>query len=277
MENCLKPKTIWQINKKTKVGNYYVVPCGQCPLCKNSRRMGWLMRIESEHKKTQYPNAWFLTLTYNEKKVPRKKGIKTLYKRHPQLFFKRLRKTGAKIKYILVGEYGKRTERPHYHVICWTTASVDAIDKAWNYGHVHYRGIGKESILYTLKYIIDPRQGDNEVKQKEYAVFSQGLGLSYMTTAMYYYHNPEKGKPKFTCIIDGREVPLPRYYRHKIFTKYQLRTNAGEQYYRALKAKHSAMKKLKKLGHPIASKAYKAKVLAKAEKIVFKNKSIQTL
>lgn len=256
MENCVYPKIITQ-----KTGQRNVVPCGKCGLCLNSKRMNWLMRIEQENSKTRLPYQWFLTLTYNEKRVPRKRGVKTLYKRHPQLFFKRLRKAGEIIKYILVGEYGSKTQRPHYHIICWTTADASAIDNAWSYGHVHYRKVARESVLYTLKYILNPRQGDNEVKQKEYAVFSKGLGLVYMDKTMYDWHTRDYENPKLFTIIEGRKVPLPRYYRNKIFTKYQLRQNAIDQYYRALKQKMKAIKRLKELGHKSAFKAYRAQVI----------------
>lgn len=181
MDNCVNPITIkHQCKPYERDGIVFTtytvkVPCGKCLLCLNSKRMNWLMRIESEHVKTEMPYQWFLTMTYNERKVPRKNGVRTLYKRHPQLFFKRVRKAGHQVKYILVGEYGSRTERPHYHCIIWTTASHEVIDRAWNYGHVHYRNISRESVLYTLKYILNPRQGDNKVKQKEYAVFLKGL------------------------------------------------------------------------------------------------------
>lgn len=256
MENCIYPKKITQ-----KDGTTNVVPCNKCARCLNSRRMNWLMRIEMENKKTQLPNQWFLTLTYNEKKCPRKRGVRTLYKRHPQLFFKRIRKLGETIKYILVGEYGGQTERPHYHLICWTSASCEIIDRAWSYGYVHYRQIARESILYTLKYILNPRQGDNQVKQKEYAVFSKGLGLAYLTTEMYDWHTRDYDNPKFFTIIGSRKIPLPRYYRMKIFTKYQLRQNAIDMYYVALKRKMQAIRRLKELGYKSAFKAYRAQVI----------------
>lgn len=42
----------------------------------------------------------------------------TLRKRHYQLFFKRLRKWyGKPIRYFGTGEYGSKTQRPHYHFI----------------------------------------------------------------------------------------------------------------------------------------------------------------
>lgn len=233
------------------------------------------MRIKYEMRYTQLPKGYFLTLTYNEKKVPRKKGVRTLYKRHPQLFLKRLRKAGHKVKYILVGEYGTRTSRPHYHAIFWTTAQPQAIDKAWNYGHVYYGSITEATIWYTLKYILNPRQGDNEIKQKEYAVFSKGIGLSYLTNAMYEYHTADYENPKFDTIFEGKKYPLPRYYRKKIFTKYQLKKNAIKQYYKSLKSRFDDYRILKEKRYKNPWKARKSKQKIKALKII-KSQKVKT-
>lgn len=245
MDNCVNPQTIY--NKS--LGANITVQCGKCPLCIHSHRMNWLMRCEQESLKSQLPNHWFITLTYNEKKVPRKRGVRTLFKRHPQLFIKRLRKAGHTIKYILVGEYGTETERPHYHMLAWTNASVQDIDKAWNYGHVHYRKMERETILYTLKYVLNPRQGDNTNKQREYVVYSKGIGLGYLTTQMYYYHTEDYENPIYTTVINGKRIPLPRYYRKKIFTKYQNYLHAVQMYYKALKDKMRSIRRFKEYGY----------------------------
>lgn len=245
MDNCTNPQIIFNKSLNSNI----TVQCGKCPLCIHSHRMNWLMRCEQESLKSLLPNHWFITLTYNEKKVPRKRGVRTLYKRHPQLFFKRLRKAGFKIKYILVGEYGSETERPHYHMLCWTDASFESIDKAWSYGMVHYREMARQTILYTLKYVLNPRQGDNQQKQREYAVYSKGIGLSYLTTAMYEYHTGDYQNPVYTTLIDQKIVPLPRYYRKKIFTKYQNYLHAVKMYYDALKDKMRLIRKFKKYGY----------------------------
>lgn len=227
---------------------YVQVPCNKCIECFHRKRSEWWFRVEQENKYNMQPYRWFLTLTYSESKVPRKRGTKTLLKRHPQLFFKRLRKAGYKVKYILVGEYGSQTQRPHYHVIMWTDAPTKEIDRCWHYGHVHYRQIAKETVFYTLKYILNPRQGDNEVKQKEYAVFSQGIGLQYLTEAMYDYHTVDFENPKFNANIAGEEVPLPRYYRMKIFTSYQIKIHAYKQSILAVRKTFDEYRQLKKQG-----------------------------
>lgn len=276
MDNCInpkkltiKPKQLTSKVKKIPVKESYkqVVPCGKCPLCLRTKQLSWYMRVEQEIKYSEYPNHLFLTLTYNEQKIPKRKGVRTLYKRHPQLFFKRLRKAGHKVKYILVGEYGTKTARPHYHAILWTTAKPQAIDKAWTYGHVHHGHLTKASIFYALKYILNPRTGDNEAKQREYAVFSKGIGLGYLTEAMYNYHTKDYENPRFTTIFQGKEVPLPRYYRQKIFTKYQIRANAERQYYASLRKRFNDYRKLKERGYKNPWYDRKRRIRDKAIKI----------
>ncbi len=271
----VKPRTL--INHSTKKiipsnVSEQLVPCGKCPMCLKSKQMQWIFRINQEIKYNEFPNSYFITLTYAENRVPKRKGVKTLYKRHPQLFLKRLRKAGHKIKYILVGEYGTKTSRPHYHLLCWTTANETAIEKAWSHGHIHVGKIQPASIGYVLKYILNPRQGDNEIKQKEYAVFSKGLGLAYLTPAMYNYHAGDYQNPRLTTIIDGREIPLPRYYRQKIFTKYQLRSNAVKQYYKSLRKRFDDYRYLKSVGVRHPWKERKNRMREKALRIIRRQK-----
>lgn len=244
---CLSPITV------KHGGESHRVPCSRCAMCLQTKRQSWLFRLTHESRNQMMP-AFFLTLTYNEKHVPRLKGKRTLYFRHVQLFFKRLRKSGALLKYVAVGEYGTLTGRPHYHVILWTTASTELISQKWHYGNVHFGTLTNASILYTLKYIIQPKQGDNETRQKTRAQFSKGLGISYMTTALYEWHNPDGTleNAKFYSIIDGKKVPLPRYYRTKIFHNWLQKEHGKEVYYESIKRKRKELRRLRKFHkHPL--------------------------
>lgn len=238
MASCIKPITV---KHKDAV---HRVPCGNCAFCLKSKRQQWIFRLHQEARTQENP-AWFLTLTYDEKHVPRKKGVKTLYFRHVQLFFKRLRKAKYVIKYVAVGEYGSETQRPHYHVIAWTNAPTEAIEKAWHYGAVHFGSLTPASIAYTLKYIVQPKHGDNETKQKTRAQFSKGLGASYLTAAVHEYHSGDEEHPIFESRYGQSIVALPRYYRNKIFTKYQLGINRSIQYWRSIKDRRAEIRRLR--------------------------------
>ena len=96
------------------------VPCGNCLICRNKKVNSWKFRATCESA-TSDNNVYFVTLTYAPKFFPRY-GV---HKSAIQLFMKRLRmkltRLGIEhhIKYFAVGEYGKRTRRPHYHLLLW--------------------------------------------------------------------------------------------------------------------------------------------------------------
>ena len=77
----------------------------------------WSFRLREELKDSE--SAHFLTLTYDDEHIIiTGNNEPTLYKRDVQLFLKSLRKLQKqKIKYYFVGEYGGKTDRPHYHAI----------------------------------------------------------------------------------------------------------------------------------------------------------------
>lgn len=58
------------------------------------------------------PNGCFITLTYNDEHLPEDGSLDH---KHWQLFAKKLRHHLGNFRYLQCGEYGTRTERPHYH------------------------------------------------------------------------------------------------------------------------------------------------------------------
>lgn len=99
---------------------FQYVPCGECELCKQAKRVDIVRRAELASLEYACPPYQF-KLTYDDEHLPK---YSELQYRDVQLFFKRLRKKLASLhlptdfKYIVAGEYGsKNTHRPHYHVI----------------------------------------------------------------------------------------------------------------------------------------------------------------
>lgn len=267
--SCIKPIIVKQSTGRHRV------PCGKCAFCLKAKRDQWLFRLHHETRTQQMP-AYFLTLTYDEKHVPRKKGVKTLYFRHLQLYFKKIRKEGYNIKYVAVGEYGSQTLRPHYHAILWTTASCEVLSEKWHHGSVHFGNLTAASIAYTLKYIVQPKQGDNETKQRSRLQASKGIGASYLTAEVHEYHSGDEENPVFESRIDGAVRPLPRYYRTKIFTKYQLGLNRDFQTKRATKQYRDEYRRLMKF-QPNVKDYIKQRQRHNADQIVTKTKFNQVL
>lgn len=251
------------ITVKNKSG-VHRVPCGKCAFCLVAKRSAWMFRIHHEMRNQDKP-GWFLTLTYDEKHVPRvRRPTKedpegkvvrlSLRFRDVQLFLKRLRKEKFYAKYICVGEYGPETLRPHYHIIVWTDATVEAMERAWFYGRIHYGRLSMASAMYTLKYIIQPKPPAYEGVERPRAQFSKGLGLAYLGTdwivgsQMMDYHNPDGGTPNFHSVVDGRKVALPRYYRNKIFSNAQQKFNGSKVKWESIRRRRETMRVLLKRG-----------------------------
>lgn len=234
-------------------GNRQYVPCGKCAFCLMNKRSSWMFRIHHEMKDQMYP-GYFLTLTYSERFVRRVNGKLSLYFRHIQLFLKKLRKRKRYCKYICVGEYGSETYRPHYHMMLWTDATTDELESCWStasgvsLGAIHFGTLTMASAMYTLKYIIQPKPPVYEGVQRPRAQFSRGLGLSYLTTEVYEFHTDDYDSPVFYSYIDGAKVALPRYFRGKIFTKFQTRKNSHTIKWRSIKERRKLMRALLKQG-----------------------------
>lgn len=145
---------------------YIEVPCNHCDVCKERKISAFVQRCKLE---TQCYDCrpWFITLTYDNNHLP-EKGVSI---DEVQRFLKRLRinlvRSGfnKRIRYVLVGEYGKNTHRPHYHAILWNIGAkthkqylqlVDILDKSWNNGFIQHRIINPENdkaFYYTAKYL----------------------------------------------------------------------------------------------------------------------------
>lgn len=225
-------------------GVTHVVPCGKCAFCLVNKRSSWMFRIHHEMR-SQLSPGYFLTLTYGERYVKRvSDGRLSLRFRDVQLYLKRLRKLRHYCKYVCVGEYGGQTKRPHYHMLLWTTATPELLQKEWKYGLIHFGRITMASAMYCLKYIIQPKQREVDGIERTRAQFSKGLGLSYLSTAVYDYHTLDYDAPVLFSVIDGRKVALPRYYRKKIFTKYQMRKECSKIKWESIRKKRKYMRQL---------------------------------
>jgi hypothetical protein len=218
------------------------VPCGKCYDCRMRIVTQWAFRLQQEENICT--SSHFVTLTYNTESVPiSKKGFMTLDKEsHLKNFFKKLRNkyryraknplTGKmkyyydkvpKIKYFAVGEYGFQRERPHYHIILFN-ADANYIVDSWNYGDVHIGNVQEGSIIYCLKYVM--KEGKipkhkNDDRIPEFRRSSTKLGIHYLTPGAIKYHRQNITKPITT--LNGFKVPIPRYFRKKIWTEDELR------------------------------------------------------
>lgn len=203
------------------------VPCGHCEKCVKRRQSAWSFRLLQEEKVCT--SSIFLTLTYGTQKVPiTKNGFMTLHKKDAQNFMKRLRKAHpntARLKYYLVGEYGGKTYRPHFHMILFN-ADIKHIQPAWNQGQIHYGKVEAASVGYALKYMCKAKGSRiplhrNDDRLPEFALMSKGLGLSYLTEKMIAWHHDDEDNRMYCNLTDGKKISMPRYFKQKIYSDEQ--------------------------------------------------------
>lgn len=204
------------------------VPCGRCIGCKLERSRQWALRIV--HETRLHAESAFLTLTFDDKSLPRSGSVDV---RDVQLFMKRLRKLRPQgLRFFACGEYGELTGRPHYHILLMNTSfpdmkfykrsgqhslSVSAeCSKIWNFGDHFIGEVSFESAAYVARYCTKKITGPDAAehyrgRQPEFVCMSRkpGIGLEWFNK---YYG---EAYARDSAIANAREVALPRYYDSK--------------------------------------------------------------
>ena len=181
----------------------------------------------------------FITLTYSDQNLPKHNSLK---KSHFQKFIRSLRKTTAKkIRFYMCGEYGDRTNRPHYHAILFGYKFPDTylwgirndnrvyrsplLEQKWTHGHSEIGSVTFKSAAYVARYIMKKQNGENA--KTHYAVLNldgeiigqrlpeytnmslkPGIGKSW-----YDKHKMDLFPHDYAVTPDGRKMPTPTYYR----------------------------------------------------------------
>ena len=206
-------------------------PCGRCLPCRINKARTWQHRIMLETN--SHDDSIFVTLTYSDDFLPiTSRGDPTLVKTDLQKFFKRLRRrlNEKTIRYFAVGEYGDRTERPHYHTCIFgldpSLNTRSDIESAWSIkhnpiGHVHIGRVEKESARYiagyTIKKLTDPNDERLQGRYPEFMLSSRkGGGIGAQEVRRIAKHL--KKSPYFdvdqiinTFQIGGKNYPLGSY------------------------------------------------------------------
>lgn len=222
---CVTPLQLSKDGNSSSLRDTYKmqqVPCGKCLDCKKARVNSWYVRLLEEKKISS--SAKFVTLTYDDDTIPYSDSyLPSLDYGDVQRFIKRLRKVdqkpGQSIKYFIVGEYGSKTGRPHYHAIMFNVVDIENVRKEWHYGHIHVGEVTDSSIYYTLKYTLKDLGKDKEPidRKPEKALISHKMGLSYLTPEMVKYYKDDPSRS--VTMLGNKKTALPRYYREKLFTE----------------------------------------------------------
>lgn len=197
---CGNPQVIHKVNDLTGHYDRYVVPCGKCFLCRmrQKREIAFRCMLEAQCCKRSY----FMTLTYSQEP-------ETLDYKDIQLFVKRLRKRGMKMKYLFCSDVGEMRGRKHWHGLVFIDDCSPPIDitDSWDLGFCDCRPCNDARVGYATGYAI------KKVLHAELPTichFSQRLGLDWCLKHL--------DKIKKDCCIwfGGLRYGLPRYFRKKI-------------------------------------------------------------
>lgn len=230
------------VNKKTGKRTLHnedvYVRCGSCYACRITRLRSWIFRFQQEE--THCVSSYFVTLTYSTEHVPiTELGHLTLNYKDVQLFLKRLRKENSnKIRFCCVGEYGSQGDRPHYHLLMfnldpfynpfknsWFNADIEyqvtKLEKLWGKGLVHVGTVTNKSIAYCMDYVMTKRVSNLYDRDREFCVFSKGIGSDYIDDATLKFH--QANLDKISVNYQGDNYPMPRYYKNRLFDDKQLK------------------------------------------------------
>ena len=217
-----------------------VVPCGQCIGCRLERSRQWAVRCV--HEAQLHEHNSYITLTYNDKHLP---SGNTLVKKHFQDFMKRLRKgNGHRIRYFHCGEYGDRSDRPHYHALLFGHDFSDKVpwkkndrgellytsedlEEKWGKGFCSIGAVTFDSAAYVARYIMKKVTGDGaeehyehickttgEITQRqpEYVTMSRRPGIA----AEWFEAFADDVYPSDFITVRGVKMRPPKYYDRQL-------------------------------------------------------------
>lgn len=261
---CLSKKILSKVPSYLASGytRYYPVSCGKCIECLKRDQKEWCFRMLQEYENTR--SGVFVTLTYNDAYLPiNSEGFGSLCYRDVQLFMKRLRKSYNNersnsdfdnLRFWCCGEYGKRTGRPHYHLIIYGLKRKywHLINKSWQHGFIYLGyNFNEKCINYVSKYvsklgIVKNTSGivgsdkwcDDRNVCRCFRHMSLGLGRKYVENReLINYHLNITDKPinnySFVCFVNGkRKYSTPILECNRVSEKGDIIKFSLPRYYR---------------------------------------------
>lgn len=233
------------------------------------------------HEKQMYENNSFITLTYNEEKIPQGKSLaysdyqgfmKRLLQHAKREYWRTIRKDSVRIKprtglptksrreirfgqsnaikkildqqnaprFYMCGEYGERTQRPHYHAIIFgydfpdkkffaktktgeTLYTSEILKKLWGKGHTTTGEVTFQSAAYVARYITKKITGQKAQQHYEYIDLETGeitnrtpefnhMSLKPGIGARWLERYTADVYPEGKVLVRGHKSKSPKYY-----------------------------------------------------------------
>jgi hypothetical protein len=199
------------------------------------------------HERQMHTQAWFLTLTYNDDRIPENGALNP---DHLRRFFKSMRRRekaaaerqGRKpnpLRYYACGEYGERTKRPHYHAVLFGTDLLDldplrtdnghtvwrseTVESAWSHGFSELGTVTAKSCAYVAGYVrkkvkraanpyyytrVNPLTGELVELHEEFQRMSLRPAIARGWIERYW----QDVYPRDEVRLNGMTFKPPRYY-----------------------------------------------------------------
>lgn len=235
----------YPINRKAGPAQLDIkVPCGQCICCRITQRQEKATRLLLESLSPRYNgnNLW-ITLTYAPEHYPQDGSVS---KQEMQMFMKRVRNyvkrqlhSDAPVRYALVGEYGSKTQRAHYHVVLFgiNDITVDSfmnarsklVETCWTKGLYHADNWSSGRCEYLAGYITKKFTSESpDGREPEFYLASKHpmLGIDHVeiiANAMKTYFDEttlkqycETHTVPSLIRIEGKLYPLDKFFRQKL-------------------------------------------------------------
>lgn len=202
--------------------------CRQCLPCRINLRRTWAFRMCLES--VLHAASTFGTLTYADEFVP---PGGTLAPRDATLFLKRIRKrlSPVRVRYFLCGEYGERTQRPHYHLVLFGIGPDVAplAQECWPQGFVMFAPFSWATANYIAGYVTKKMTSVDDSRlngrHPEFARMSTspGLGAHAMRDVAATLNDAhgarlvaEAGDAPGVLRMGSRMLPLGRYLKRRL-------------------------------------------------------------
>jgi hypothetical protein len=167
------------------------VPCGKCWACLKNKESDLIAKVLMEQDVSDW--GVFLTLTYDDKKLPSHMSAKRLDRLDIKRWLARLRKKHS-FRYLIAGEYGKRKQRAHWHAILLGVGMPPEIPQhnanfqnmpSWRYGFTYVEEANFKTIRYCAKYLTkskSPEAKASGIQEQEMVLYSKNppLGIRYV-------------------------------------------------------------------------------------------------
>ena len=231
----------------------FAVPCGKCYDCRRSLANSFVLRCRSEFQHSVC--AFFLTLTYDDKNVRyynpcdrvsrrmeidlvESRGCKyfgmyqnfVLDKVDAERFCRSMQKSIKRysesllFRYVLNGEYGLFTQRPHYHALFFSPLYFNLQDftmlvqSCWKFGNVTVSCVSDSRINYVAKHFMKTDVGSSiqqsvaPIFQKR-STFNGGIGRDLVNDKSILV-NYDRDINYFR--VGRYKIGIPRYIRKKL-------------------------------------------------------------